>query len=247
MRLLSRLFEHSVEDGMKLAEQLKMTPEEYEECINNANFAIKHPEIRKQIIQEINQREDKIQDSARALDIKTLHGICTDDSVPFDELDNWSKTKKPHLTSPIASKLLNEMDDIYSQYLRIREFKTEHPKDPRTAGERLAEGIFENVKDSGKYFTTKVIDTIYDIVVKDFYPAKDKYYSSKQKQVFKFFKNSGLKKQLAKIQNSDLIEPQIVHDLINIIKTNVHNMKYDEVQATEKIEKILKDAIYRPL
>lgn len=82
------------------------------------------------------------------------------------------------------------MDDIYSQYLRIREFQAEHPDDPRTAGERMAEELFFHVQNSGKYYKTRIIDAIYDNLVKNIFPAKDTYYSSKEAKVLKFLEKN---------------------------------------------------------
>jgi hypothetical protein len=139
------------------------------------------------------------------------------------------------------------MDDIYSQYLRIQEFTSEHPNDPRTTGERLAEGLFQNVENSGKYYKTRVVEAVYDAVVKKISPAKENYYYSHEKKVLSFLKKIGIKKQLTQIQSDEFIAPQMVNDIINAIKTNIGNFTYDEIKVAEQIQKHIKDAIYKPL
>lgn len=245
--LLTRLFEHSVEDGFKLAQQLKLIPKEYAEIIQNRNFIAKHPEIVRRIIGIVGTKKIKEimkADSKLAWNI-LFHCVHILDAIQKDN-NPWITQLRP-CSSPIASKLLTEMDDIFSQYLRIREFKAEHPDDKRTAGERLAENLFIDVQHAGKYHKTRIIDALYDNLVKNLFPAKDEYYSSKEKKVFKLFKELGINTIAANIQSNEYIEPKILTDIINIIKTNPNNFNYDEKIVAEKIQKDLKDAIYKPM
>jgi len=58
--LLSRLFEHSSEEGLKFAEQCKITQNEYAEIIKNDMFVFKHPETANHLMEIIGDKYDKI-------------------------------------------------------------------------------------------------------------------------------------------------------------------------------------------
>lgn len=64
------------------------------------------------------------------------------------------------------------MDDIYAPYLRLRSFDREDEKDTRTAGERIAEGLFFSISNMGKYYRNRLVTILYDEVVKDIYPTR---------------------------------------------------------------------------
>jgi hypothetical protein len=185
-QLLSRLFEHSIEDGLRLAEQLKITPNEYMDIIGNEKFRMKHPAICQGIISKLGDISSRI-DNKKRKSIDSVMDMYVEVGARLAKNEDLV-TSKPSLTSPLASNLLNEMDDIYSQYLRIQKFESDNPNDPRTIGERLAEDLFTNVENSGKYYKTRVIEAIYDTVVKDIYPAKENYYSNQEASVNKFLK-----------------------------------------------------------
>lgn len=66
------------------------------------------------------------------------------------------------------------MDDIYAPYLRLCsfDFDREDEKDTRTAGERIAEGLFFSISNMGKYYRNRLVTILYDEVVKDIYPTR---------------------------------------------------------------------------
>jgi predicted RNA methylase len=48
-------------------------------------------------------------------------------------------------------------------------------------------------------------------------------------------------------ENNDVFfVPETVNNIINIIKTNIKNLNYDEVKSAEQIQEKIKDAIYKP-
>ncbi|MFA6255823.1 MAG: hypothetical protein WC606_01445 [Candidatus Absconditabacterales bacterium] len=245
-QLLSRLFEHSIEDGLRLAEQLKITPNEYMDIIGNEKFRMKHPAICQGIISKLGDISSRI-DNKKRKSIDSVMDMYVEVGARLAKNEDLV-TSKPSLTSPLASNLLNEMDDIYSQYLRIQKFESDNPNDPRTIGERLAEDLFTNVENSGKYYKTRVIEAIYDTVVKDIYPAKENYYSNQEASVNKFLKRQGaIEKTVVNKENNDVFfVPETVNNIINIIKTNIKNLNYDEVKSAEQIQEKIKDAIYKP-
>jgi hypothetical protein len=199
-----------------------------------------------------------IRRQGKKIEDKTFYNRVQEIGDMYVDLRNQSEDQisftPASLSSPIASKLLTEMDDIYSQYLRIQEFKTENPNDPRTTGERLAEDLFQNMGNAGKYYKTRVVEAIYDNVVKGVFPAKDNYYSSKDLKVKTFLSKildkiniAPNKSMAALVSDNDFMTTQEVSDVINIIKANPADLNYDEKIVVPQIEKQLKDAIYKPL
>lgn len=56
LALSNRLFEHSLEDGMRIAERVKLTPKEILGALSRRQFFIKHLDFSEKFAGEINMR-----------------------------------------------------------------------------------------------------------------------------------------------------------------------------------------------
>lgn len=248
LAILSRLFEHSVEDGYQLAQETRITPQEYLPLMLNERFAIKHMDFLTSLRQTIKDKRNKISENNKAL---AKHMI--EDIEEYKKTYN-EKNKEPiqmpkrftNEMSPVAGELLQEMDDIYSQYLRIQNFKEISPTDKRTTGERLADHLFWNIMNSGKYYTSGIISAIYDNIVKDFDPAEENYYLEQKHKVIKFLKYIGYRDEKNSFEE-EMIDEATIKDILDVIAANKHELAYDEKQTLQSIESRIKNHKYKPL
>lgn len=166
--VVGRVFEHSIEDGLRLAERLAFTPFQYQEAIDLVSFALKHPKVFTELRKKISNKsaEDNRDPFLRDAYIRTQHihelfreKEPTGEHLEVDGLERVRDEQKTTKSQPFAA-----IDDLYLDTLTKRQpnLRARESTDPRnrSKGERLAdrylqatEGVLEK-----RYYTGPVKD-----------------------------------------------------------------------------------------
>lgn len=141
--LLARVFDHSVSDGIQLAEKLNITDDEYFKLIQRKEFYIKHRELAQKTIREGIQEAQSEKDKKK---IETLKKLYAEYEETLNEGIPFSSKKKENVNTETRD-LLNAIDSWYAQFLKTKEFQPlPAERDPRSKGERLAEDVLEQIQ-----------------------------------------------------------------------------------------------------
>ncbi|MEI6288123.1 MAG: transglutaminase-like domain-containing protein [bacterium] len=141
VELAARVFENSVEDGLKLAEKLRLTPIELQEIIKRKTFIVKHGEFYNNVVSEIMRKED----------IKNEHNLDQLIALRNDyraSRDNFSvenflaeekkQQQRVKLFAPEIKDVSRELDQVYAQYLAQRELASTDQPQTGSQGEVMA-------------------------------------------------------------------------------------------------------------
>jgi len=141
VNLTARLFEHSAADGLKIAERLSLTPDEILRCLNRPQFFIKHRALAKELKKELEAKKKKAQDREKVEELVQNYQHFEEEIKEGNYsqlLENFSEAES-EIEEEKARRLLQELDNLYVEFLRAREVKSEDLADQSPAGERLAE------------------------------------------------------------------------------------------------------------
>ncbi|NOZ44452.1 MAG: hypothetical protein GXP45_04940 [bacterium] len=158
--ILRRLFEHSIEDGLILAEKLRLTPMDYVFVLSEKiNFFMKHRDFCEKLSKKISQKHKDIHD--KDLSDILVHDFNQRKKKLKNNAGNFELYRTNAQKGPSAT-LIAQMDDIYKNYLALKKIKVEDPKDNRSTGDKLFDDFANKVSSMGKYFQSSLINTIYD-------------------------------------------------------------------------------------
>lgn len=167
--LISRIFEHSVEDGLKIAARLRLMPSEYRGNVLNAPFAIKHPKIYSRLSEYIER--NKTRNFRNEFDNVKL----VNESILFDiESLADGRARKDLFTghqsvwySEQAKELIAEIDALYTELLKNREVPTKNLGGPeKITADEFAEDHLEHIElvMNGAYYAAPVKKVLFDIL-----------------------------------------------------------------------------------
>ena len=142
--ITARVFEHSVADGLKLAERMQYGSRDYFELLSRPQFYLKHGLLAKEVLREAAVNAQNETDKKRIEKLRETYATY-DDMLEAGKFDIFLKEEKPKGLP--AKELLDEVDEWYSQFLKTRSLTAEQTdNDPRSKGEQLGEKLAEQIK-----------------------------------------------------------------------------------------------------
>ena len=185
--LLNRIFEHSFDDGFKLAKNLNLSPYEIMDSLGRSQFLAKHPELTKGLRRELKSYKEKIYDQ-ESVDKFIEKYDYFEEEKEKGNLDGVLETSSK-LTSnnDKIDLVIKESDEIYSEYLRTKEIKSKELNrgDFRSAGERMAENNLVKLRRAleGHYYSGDVLNLVFS-------NFKNKYEEDIKKEANNHFKKN---------------------------------------------------------
>jgi len=120
-----------------LAKTIRLTPKEYLSIINDPRFYIKHQSFCKKIKSEISNNQNKI--LSKDLANNTIENLnFFEKELKKSEQENNNKyfdlfeLKEANYQNQNTQKITEKMDDIYKNYIALKEIRQENPADTRT-------------------------------------------------------------------------------------------------------------------
>ncbi len=172
--LMGRIFEHSIEDGIKIAEKLMVTPLEITNSIINPVFVLKHHAFNEKLLNKIKNNTPYISKQHDFLKEKILDSFLPKEVYNFNEvlpeigMIFGQSEIKTEIRSPQAKKILDDIDKYYAKFLGVRNLKFS-PEEK----ERQVFGITEKVANQlrkieavmeGRYLAGEIKKIIFDHV-----------------------------------------------------------------------------------
>ncbi|MFH2232025.1 MAG: hypothetical protein ABII13_02545, partial [Patescibacteria group bacterium] len=152
LTISNRVFEHSAEDGLKLSERLRMTPDELLEACASREFAIKHPQIFRSILNFARAHEKDLKPEQVE---KLEHAE--------DQADKNVTTLTLKLKREKSRKVLKQYEDAYKELIKSRKIK-ERDRLPsgQTSGERMADNFLAEVDLAlqNSYYAAPLLDKL---------------------------------------------------------------------------------------
>ena len=166
LNIVKRLFEHSISDGLKIAEGLHLTPAEVLACLNRPQFFIKHQRFANSLKLELKGKLDKTRNRQAAEEIIENYENFGQE---FED-GNYYELLEAHPEAQASSKdgqeLLQKTDDIYAEFLKLREVKEKEIINQRSPGERLAERHLIKAERAleHKYYSGNILRAVFEFI-----------------------------------------------------------------------------------
>ncbi len=137
--LINRIFEYSIEDGLEIADALSLDREARLKAITRYAFLKKHQAFASKLRNKLVEYSP-FANEQDANEIDSLSEELARDISNTEKRQVESKTKKLVDCGDEAEALIEQIDDYYTHFLRLRGVKEkEAPDDRRSKGERTAE------------------------------------------------------------------------------------------------------------
>ncbi len=171
---IKRIFEHSIEDGIKIAEKLRLPPKDIVECITQPRFVHKHPVFAKQLRLKALLKAEACKDKVLCASLVQ----APEELTLFEKHGQENILLEKHLfplhggysytLSKDQEELLKKIDDYYSQFLAGRDFKFQVERNQVKAVENSEEFLRRNEEMlEGKYSAPSLERIIFDEIKKE--------------------------------------------------------------------------------
>ncbi len=136
--LMSRVFEHSVSDGLKLAEKFPYTNRQYFDVVSHFTFYIKHSDLANKIVKEAKLDIKSDEDREKLSSLEKLYEEYEKklETGGYYKLFNIEKKERSSLDFK-STQVFDQIDDWYSQFIKKRSFDFEGENNSLSSGERL--------------------------------------------------------------------------------------------------------------
>ena len=242
--ILNRIFEHSVNDGIKIAENFSITADEFTDIVSKPGFYIKNKDIMGDILRDAGRKIEGDQDETRLNKLKTTY-------EEYDKLLNeegvfssFTKTGQPE--SNKAKALLSKLDSAYTPFLAMAELKSvEKEHDHRSDGERMGENNLEYIKPAleENYYPGDIFKIIFKNIKntdQDFLIEQAKSNFSESTKLQEKYKHSGFNAYLTSfLHNKENIRETVLKHLSKQISQDyVEKIKWQQFISKEELQKI---------
>ncbi|MFA6099637.1 MAG: hypothetical protein WC750_02010 [Patescibacteria group bacterium] len=166
--MVDRVFEHSVEDGLKLAGLLQFKPLDYQYSVLTPQFAVKHPKIYARLSQYIEQnwrrnfRNEFTEAQEHKKDVTwSLDGL--------EHGDNRLQNANLEFVLKQAKEIIEDIDALYTELLKNREVPTKNLGGPeKITADEFAEDYLEHIElvMNGAYYAAPVEKAMRDQIAK---------------------------------------------------------------------------------
>jgi translation initiation factor 1 (eIF-1/SUI1) len=242
--LAGQVFDYSVEDGLRLAGKIKLTPKEIGEIVSTPSFFIKHQDLAESLQEEIGKLDTIPKEDKLALGITQSYDKYSTDKDNGDFFRKY-QNKKPEILQGEARSLQLGLDKLYLKYIQNREIQNIKENDFRTEGERLAESnLYIAQRALGEnYYSGSLLDLVYKKMVKDGVIESKKYSDDEKKELILEYlkKNKDFsQKDLLSVFNTQFVSKEDADKLkekLDLSEGSLDKARYrpiDVVYATEK-------------
>jgi len=240
LTISSDIFNNSLEDGLKIAERLQLTPEEIKKIISKPDFFLKQGSFCNTIKNKLEKKLGKEKNSASDL-IDRYKGY--EQTVKENQAGKLLSPSSKKVQDIKAKNILKELDSLYASFLSHRNVKEKNSDNSKSNGERLAENnlikqklIFEKSYYSGGVFTA-VSNALDDSQKEKVSQLADKEGIATKEALIILLKKKGIDAE----KLSELSQPLVAKKTVDEIASEIEPNKKD------KFERDLKRNIYQPV
>ena len=152
LSIVGRIFEHSIEDGIKLAERLRLQPDFVEEIMLGISLYLKHSEVLKLLekkIASIKGHATNPLSSVGFWNSQSAKLINEDsDTIQSEAIEILSKERaraQVKMTG-VGKKLYDKIDTVYAEFLRAKKLSPQEAEKVENHQVAVAENHLEKVK-----------------------------------------------------------------------------------------------------
>ncbi|MFH1667626.1 MAG: hypothetical protein ABH884_01210, partial [Candidatus Komeilibacteria bacterium] len=198
LKIVSRLFEHSLSDGLNMAETLHLTPNEIIQMISNPRFYIKHKDFCLDLRGHLKNGEE------RAHSKDQLEGVLKNYDYfdqqlkdnKYSDLLELAEIDKPKETS--AKTTIKEMDNVFAEFLKLREFKGLEAtyRETEATNQEAADNHLRKLQRAleKNYYTGTVLKRVFDLA-----QSEDPHFVE-QKAIVEYSRNKTLQEEYRDFQ-----------------------------------------------
>lgn len=141
--VLGRLFQHSLEDGLKMSEKLGVTKNELQVILQNPKVYFKHQKFLSKLLKDsLNGATGSDKDRIEELQVRFKQ---MDESLIQGQTEQFLKAE-PSYKDVRLKQFIDRLDAIYAQLLTTKKLAPEASPEPRSRGEKQGEAALEKIK-----------------------------------------------------------------------------------------------------